>query len=402
MYSFHMKPPETQIVVVGGAGHVGLPLCLVLAETGFQVIAFDTSVQNVNLVNSGVMPFMDAGAPQLLLDCISKGNFSATCDKNSIKDADIVIVVIGTPVDEYLSPNPNELVDLVEDLTSYMNQDQLLILRSTIFPGVSRKIMAKTSERFPGIKIAYCPERIIEGNAISELKSLPQIVGGIDETSSKAAAEIFEKLGSEIIYTSPEEAELAKIFTNVWRYIKFATANQFWMMSTELNIDFEKVRYALSHNYPRASDMPHAGFTAGPCLFKDTMQLGSLSHESFALGHSAMLINEGIPSYIVHKISQNYDISKLRIGILGSAFKAEIDDNRSSLAYKLRKLLLFKAKEVRMCDPFVIDSKLVGLDEVLSNSDLLIIGAPHKEYNDLEIGIPIIDIWGLSGRSVLI
>ena len=402
MYSFHMNLPGTQIVVVGGAGHVGLPLCLVLAEAGFKVIAFDTSVQNVNLVNSGIMPFMDAGAPKLLSDCISNGNFSATCDKNSIKDADVVIVVIGTPVDEYLSPNPNELVDLIEDLTSYMNEDQLLILRSTIFPGVSRRIMVKTSERFPGIKIAYCPERIIEGNAISELKSLPQIVGGIDETSSKAAAEIFEKLGSEIIYTSPEEAELAKIFTNVWRYIKFATANQFWMMSTELNIDFEKVRYALSHNYPRASDMPHAGFTAGPCLFKDTMQLGSLSHESFALGHSAMLINEGIPSYIVYKISQNYDISKLRIGILGSAFKAEIDDNRSSLAYKLRKLLLFKAKEVRMCDPFVIDSKLVGIDEVLSNSDLLIIGAPHKEYNDLEVGIPIIDIWGLSGRSVLI
>jgi UDP-N-acetyl-D-mannosaminuronic acid dehydrogenase len=201
---------------------------------------------------------------------------------------------------------------------------------------------------------------------------------------------------------TPEEAELAKLFTNVWRYIKFATVNQFFMMSNDYGVDFEKVRSALTFEYPRAADMPSAGFTAGPCLFKDTMQLGAFSNNTFTLGHSAMLVNEGLPLYVVDRIKEKYDISNMTVGILGMAFKADIDDERSSLSYKLRRILLFNAKEVICSDPYVIDSRLVSVEELSKKCDLIIVGTPHAEYRSLKFDQPLIDIWNLHGEGVLL
>ena len=151
------------------------------------------------------------------------------------------------------------------------------------------------------------------------------------------------------MHLEPEEAELAKLFTNTWRYIKFAAANQFYMIANDRGVDFEKVRKGLTQDYPRASDMPGAGFAAGPCLFKDTMQLAAFSDNMFGLGHSAMLVNEGLPLYIVSRLEKRFDLANLTVGILGMSFKAESDDIRSSLSYKLRRVLKFKAKAV-LCD----------------------------------------------------
>jgi UDP-N-acetyl-D-mannosaminuronic acid dehydrogenase len=202
--------------------------------------------------------------------------------------------------------------------------------------------------------------------------------------------------------TSFEEAELAKLFTNVWRYIKFAAANQFYMMANDFGVDYERVRNAISLNYPRASDLPSAGFAAGPCLFKDTMQLSALVQQNFALGHAAMMINEGTPGYILQRLERKYDLSTLRVGILGLSFKGGVDDVRSSLAYKLRKLLLFKCKEVMVHDPLVLDARIVGMDEVIEKCDLLIIGSPHKIYCEIKTDKPVIDIWNILGAGVTI
>jgi UDP-N-acetyl-D-mannosaminuronic acid dehydrogenase len=207
----------------------------------------------------------------------------------------------------------------------------------------------------------------------------------------------------ETICVSLEEAELAKLFTNAWRYIKFATANQFWLMSNEAGLDFTKIREAVIYDYPRASDLPNAGFSAGPCLLKDTMQLAAFSNNNFALGHSAMLINEGLPLYLVEKLQQRYNLSHLNIGILGAAFKGESDDIRSSLAYKLKKILIFKSKSVLMSDPYVtVDQNLVPLENLIETSDILIVAAPHSVYRNIETSKPIVDIWNLLGKGNLI
>ena len=157
----------------------------------------------------------------------------------------------------------------------------------------------------------------------------------------------------------PEEAELAKLFTNTWRYIKFATANQFWMMANDFGLDFARIRHAIAYDYPRAADLPMPGFAAGPCLLKDTMQLAAFNRNNFVLGHSAMLINEGLPLYLVSRLEDRFDLGELTVGILGMAFKGGSDDPRDSLAYKLRKILTLKARETLCTDPYVVDDRFL-------------------------------------------
>jgi len=191
------------------------------------------------------------------------------------------------------------------------------------------------------------------------------------------------------------------LFTNTWRYIKFAASNQLYMMANDFGLDYERIRAALAYNYPRAADLPRAGFAAGPCLFKDTMQLAAFNHNNFALGHTAMAINEGLPLYVVHRLEQRYDLASMTVGILGMAFKGGSDDIRSSLSYKLKRILAFKAGAVLTTDPYVIvDSALLPLDEVISRSDLLVIGAPHPEYRALATDKPVADIWNILGHGV--
>lgn len=392
-----------KIVIVGGGGHVGLPLAMVLAESGLETVALDISTDKVSAINSGIMPFKEDGAPELLLKLLGKKCFFATTDNSTIQDADTLIIVIGTPVDEHLNPDPNEVLNAFAKLIPYMNSSQLVILRSTVFPGVTKKVKSilANSNLFPDV--AFCPERILEGSALKELRELPQIIGTESQNGGKRASALFAKLGVKTIITSSEEAELAKLFTNVWRYIKFATANQFWQMSNDAGLDYSKIREAITFDYPRAMDLPNAGFSAGPCLFKDTMQLSAFSNNNFGLGHSAMLINEGLPRYIVDKLEEKYNLSDLKIGILGAAFKGESDDIRSSLAYKLKKIFEFKALKVFMTDPFVtVDPSLISLNEVIEESDILVIAAPHQAYSQINVSKPVIDIWNILGAGNLI
>jgi UDP-N-acetyl-D-mannosaminuronic acid dehydrogenase len=392
-----------KVVIVGGGGHVGLPLALVLADSGFQAVSLDISKDVVDSINLGKMPFAEEGAQDILTKTLGNKSFYATTDHSEISSAEIVIVVIGTPVDEHLNPDPNSVVHAMSACIPYMNSDQLVILRSTVFPGVTERVKNLLAQSGLKPDVTFCPERILEGHALKELHELPQIIGANDEKAGNRAAAIFETLGVKTIRVTPEEAELAKLFTNVWRYIKFAAANQFWLMSNEAGLDFSKIREALTFDYPRASDLPNAGFSAGPCLFKDTMQLAAFSNNTFGLGHSAMMVNEGLPLYVVKKIEEKYELKDLRVGILGAAFKGESDDIRSSLSYKLKKILKFKTKSVVMTDPYVtVDANLVSLEQTLAESDVLIIAAPHKIYKELVTTKPVIDIWNLLGNGNLI
>jgi UDP-N-acetyl-D-mannosaminuronic acid dehydrogenase len=251
------------------------------------------------------------------------------------------------------------------------------------------------------IDVAFCPERIAEGKAMTELFELPQIISSRTPRGMNRASALFSRLTGTLVPMTPEEAELAKLFTNAWRYIKFAAANQLYMMANDQGLDFERIRQGLILDYPRAADMPGAGFAAGPCLFKDTLQLAAYNNNNFALGHTAMTINEGLPLYVVHRLQQRFDLSQMTVGILGMAFKAGSDDIRSSLSYKLKHILDFKAGAVLCTDPYVTaDPRLRPLGDVLAAADLLIIGAPHPEYANLVTGKPVADIWNLLGRGV--
>jgi UDP-N-acetyl-D-mannosaminuronic acid dehydrogenase len=384
---------------VGGCGHVGLPLSVALAVNGHSVIAFDISESAVDSVNLGMAPFWEPGLNDLLLHAVDTG-FKATTEAKSVSEAEIVVVIVGTPLDLHLNPDPNAVVAAVRDIAAYLNDNQMLVLRSTVFPGVTEQVERLLSNLGVQTPVVFCPERIAEGFAMQELSELPQIIGARNDRDFNRVSELFDSLGVKTIQTTPEEAELAKLFTNTWRYIKFAAANQFWMMANDSGVSFENVRDAIRFEYPRAADFPAAGFTAGPCLFKDTMQLAAFSNNTFALGNSAMMINEGLPLYVVERLSKKYDLSKTRVGLLGMAFKGESDDNRSSLAYKLKRIMKFKSAGVLTSDPYVKNDKdLVSEDEVIAGSDLLIISAPHVRYRDLQTEKPIVDIWNLRGNG---
>ena len=394
---------SNKIVVVGGCGHVGLPLAMAFADRGCEVISYDINSQAVDLVNSGEMPFLEPDADQVMKRIMTAGTFRASIDPGVISDADVLIVVVGTPVDEHLNPDAEAVPNAVAALGPYLRDKQLLILRSTVYPGVTRLVERRLSRLGHSLDIAFCPERIAEGKAFTELYDLPQIVSGCSDSAIERASKVFSLLTDQIVVTSPEEAELAKLFTNTWRYIKFAAANQFYMIANDYGIDFENVRHAITHDYPRALDMPGPGFAAGPCLFKDTMQLAAFNNNNFTLGHASMMVNEGLPLYLVSKMEQKFDLPKLTIGILGMAFKSESDDIRSSLSYKLRRILRFKAGDVLCTDPYVTDDRsLLLFEEVVNRSDVLVIGAPHSAYKTFSTPKPVIDVWNLLGKGTVV
>ena len=387
-------------VVVGGCGHVGLPLGLALARSGMSVTALDISEDAVARVNSGAMPFLEPGTEALLRTVIDSGHFKATTNPRAIQEADIVVVVIGTPVDEHLNPDPDAVIQVIEESRPFLRDGQLVVLRSTIFPGVTAKVEETIQSSGFDIDIAFCPERIAEGFALEELGSLPQIIGTRTDIAYERAASLFARLGAEPLRTTPEEAELAKLFTNAWRYIKFAIANQFFVMASRAGVDYENVRHAITYRYPRAHDLPKAGFAAGPCLLKDTMQLAAFSNNAFPLGHSAMLVNEGLPLFMVEEMEKEFDLKNSVVGVLGMAFKGDSDDPRSSLSYKLRRILKFRAKEVLASDPYVSeDSSLVPQEELLARADIVVVAAPHSDYRNLKMQQPVVDIWRITDPS---
>ncbi len=394
---------ELDVVIIGGCGHVGLPLGIVLADRGASVVVFDINQAAVDLVNGKVMPFDEPDAPEILERVIDSGQLRASTDRADISRAEAVIVVIGTPVDEHLNPDLFAVPDSIEALADQLVDGQILILRSTIYPGVTARVEQLLRHLGKEIDVAFCPERIAEGKAMVELAVLPQIVSARSENEFRRAEAVFSRIATEMVRLEPEEAELAKLFTNTYRYIKFAISNQFFMIANDYGLDFEKIRGALSQNYPRAADIPGPGFAAGPCLFKDTMQLAAFNNNSFTLGHSAMLVNEGLPLYLVSKTEERFSLEGKTVGILGMAFKSESDDIRSSLSYKLKRILRFRAHEVLCSDPYVTtDPDLVSAEEILERADIIFVGAPHKVYSTLAPAQPVVDVWNMFGKGVVV
>jgi len=391
------------VCIVGGCGHVGLPLGIAFADKGKKVCIQDINAASVEIVKSGKMPFAEEGAESLLQKALNNGNITVTTDPKCIKESQIVIFIIGTPVDEHLNPKFGLIKELIDQYIDYFRDNQVLILRSTVYPGISERIKIWFEERGKNVHVAFCPERILEGKAMTELNSLPQIVSSFSQEGLSAAKELFGVLTDDLVEVQPMEAELSKLFCNVWRYIKFAVANQFYMIANNYGLDYYNVYHAVTHNYNRAKDLPRPGLAAGPCLFKDAMQLGAFNSGDFYLGHTAMLINEGLPNYIVKKLKEKHDISKMTVGVLGMAFKAESDDIRESLSYKLKKILQVQARCTLCTDPYVADDRLLPLEDVIKKSDIIIVATPHKAYRNLNLdGKIVADVWNIFGKGGII
>jgi UDP-N-acetyl-D-mannosaminuronic acid dehydrogenase len=316
-----------------------LSVVLALAAKGLCVNVNDLNLDNLAALKSGRLPFMEYGAGELLTGALRAGRLLFTSKPDEISTSGPVIVTIGTPVDEFLNPEREVIQNCIDALLPHLRDGQLLVLRSTLYPGTTDWINDYLVRKGRNLKVAFCPERIVQGRGIEELAKMPQIVSGTSAEATEEAAALFRIIAPEIVVLDPIEAEFAKLFGNAYRYIEFAVTNQFYLIAKSAGLDYKRILQAMKHNYPRARSIPTPGYAAGPCLMKDTMQLTAFARNEFSLGNAAMLVNEGLPLHVVDDLRRRYDLGKMTIGLLGMAFKAEVDDIRASLSYKFKKVL---------------------------------------------------------------
>lgn len=379
-------------MIIGGCGHVGLPLGIMLSLQGHEVALIDINETAVKSVNAGKLPFLDEGGDEQLQTALSKG-LRATTSPELCSAADVFIFVTSTPVDEHLNPKLSKVLGIFDSYSKYFKSGALVVVRSTLYPGTMEHLQNRIDEAGLKVSLAFCPERVAHGSALREIRTLPQIVAAFDDKSFKLALDFFLPLVPEVIRLDPLEAEMAKLMANCWRYMEFAIANQFYMIAESNGADFNRIFQAIRHDYPRASSFKSPGFTAGPRLFKDTMQLASYFDHQFYMGHSAMLVNEGLSEFVIEKVTEELggDLWEKTVGLLGMTFKADNDDIRESLSFRVKKGLEFRGANVVCHDPYWTESN--ELNHVLEKSDALILTTPHSCYKEIEYSQAMIDIW---------
>ena len=386
---------NNNICIIGGAGHVGAPLGIALSSKGYKVILIDKNQKNINKINKGQMPFLEDGCEKLLPLELKKKRISATSNLLEVKQCKYIIICLGTPVNTNFNPNLTNFLNFFYLLKKHLTSRHIIIIRSSIYPGICNKVYNIIKNKCKNL--SYCPERIAQGKSLKELPKLAQIVSGKNNKSKIESAKIFKKICKKTIFTEIAEAELIKLFSNAYRYINFSISNQFYMMSKKNKLDFFKMRNIMRDNYDRNISIPSAGFAAGPCLLKDTMQLSSFYKHNFSLGKSAMKINEGLPKFIIDDLEKNFNLKRKTIGVLGLAFKAENDDIRDSLSIKLLKYLKSKKIKTLQSDEYYKNKKNISTKALINRSDIIVIATPHKAYKKLKISSKkvLVDIWGI-------
>ncbi len=386
---------NNNIAIIGGLGHVGLPLGLLFANKNFKVTLIDTNISNKNLILKGKMPFFEIDGDKYLKNALKKNNIKITDQPSVISESHHIIICIGTPIDEYLNPKTNLFLKSLNNYIKFFSSNHNIIIRSSVYPGIC-DILFENLKRKKIYNFSYCPERIVQGQAISEINNLPQIISGYSSKGINLSIKLFKNICKYHLVCSIKEAELIKLFSNSWRYVSFAIANQFMTICEDNDISYNELRKKMTFKYDRARNIPFAGFAAGPCLLKDTMQLNSFAGFNNPIFSAAMTVNEGLPNYFIRMIKKNFGSKVKTVGILGMAFKQNIDDIRDSLSFKLKKLLEINQYKVLVSDYFINDFKL-NEDELIRKSEVIIIAVPHKKYAKLKIPKNkfLIDTWGI-------
>ena len=386
------------ISIVGGAGHIGLPLALAFSQKNFKIHLIDKNKKNLKSIQNNKMPFLEIGAEKILNRGLKKKLFFFEDNLNFLHKSKFIIICIGTPINNNLKPNLDNFYKLIKKIKQKIDKDQILIIRSSVYPGTIKKIQQIL--KYKNDNIMYCPERIVQSKSLIELPKLPQIIATDNKNKIGETKKLFKKITSKIIETNILEAELIKLYSNANRYINFAIANQLFSICHKHNLSFKRIRNIMQDGYKRNLNLTNAGFTSGPCLLKDTMQLNSFCNNLFELGTAAMKINENIPNLIIDKIKKIKNYKKKTIGLLGLTFKGETDDIRDSLSIKLlKKLKKLKLKINQSDEYYKVDSN-ISKNQLIKRSEIIIIGAPHLAYKKLKISKDkyLIDIWNFTNN----
>src|SRR3954453_16972098 len=263
----------TQSAAIVGLGRIGLPLALSFADRGVDVIGVDRDRGRLETVGEGRMPFEETGVQDVLDRVHSAGRLRLTAEISEAAAADYVVLTLGTPAHVHLEIDISQIRSAIDDLLPLLREGQTLILRSTVAPGTTDWLAGYIEQRRgfsvgDNFFVAHVPERIANNRFMEEIETLPTIIGGGGARSGAKAAELFEVFGAEMRQTSPVEAELAKIWTNIYRYVTFAIPNLLMMEAEQYGANVFEVIDLVNRDYPRGG-IAEPGLTAGTCLRKD-------------------------------------------------------------------------------------------------------------------------------------
>jgi UDP-N-acetyl-D-mannosaminuronic acid dehydrogenase len=390
------------IAVIGGAGRVGLGMSIVLANAGYNTFGIDLDESRNATIMSGMMPHIEEEGPESLKAALDSGLLTMTIGHDALKNCSTIIVTIGTPVDEHLNPVTYPLEELFAELSAVLHPGHMVILRSTVSPGTTDQIK-NILEKKTGLKVGkdidlvFAPERTAEGRVITELKTLPQLIGAYDDNSFERAKILFERISTgATLRLTPTEAEIGKLISNMTRYVTFALANEYHLIGNSFDININKVIDAANYEYPRLN-MPSPGpNVGGPCLYKDGWFL--IERNPYPdLISTAFRINEGMPMDIVQSLRKREGIE--RVAILGATFKANSDDIRNSLSFKLAHQLHRSGYDYVLVEPNLDNYSEI---EDIKGCDAVILMTPHKQFKKLsDIAAAVgsddcvyVDIWG--------
>jgi UDP-N-acetyl-D-mannosaminuronic acid dehydrogenase len=371
-------------VAIVGLGRVGLPLALSFADRGLTVLGVDVDPARLDAIRERRMPFLEDGA-QEVLDRVELALSGVVIDA---ADASHIVLTLGTPAFSHIEADIGQLRRAVDQLRGGLRVGQSLVLRSTVPPGTTDFIagyLSKTTglEIDRELYVAHVPERIAAGRFFAEIGSLPCIVGGVGERSAANATRLFEVLGAPVVVTTPVQAELAKVWTNVLRYATFALPNLLMMDAEQHGANVFEVIELINHDYPRGG-MAQPGLTAGSCLRKDFAFSEERSNvPGMLLGVSR--VHESVPRFLIDGLVRRIGpLAGTRVCVLGLAFKADTDDERDSLAHKLIRLLERELAEVSVHDPLVTGDVL-PLGEALAGAEAVFIATNHSTFRDPEV-----------------
>ncbi|MBV9310661.1 MAG: nucleotide sugar dehydrogenase [Solirubrobacterales bacterium] len=373
---------ERSLAVIG-LGRVGLPLALSFAERGVRVLGIDHDPAVLEPLRGGQMPFAEAGTQELLDRVSAAGSLELSDRASEAPRADDIVITIGTPSFSHVESDLRGIRAVVDDLLPLLRPGHALILRSTIAPGTT-DFVARYLEKRRGLRVgeeafvAHAPERIAAGRFIEEITTLPCIVGGVGEGSTERVAELFSLFGAPIVRTTPVQAELAKIWTNILRYANFALPNLLMMDCERYGANVFDVIELINRDYPRGGiAMP--GLTGGTCLRKDFAFSEERSNAPGML-LAVSRVNEAVPLFLVEGIKRRLgSLDSKKVAVLGLTFKRDTDDERDSLSPKLIRLLELELADVAVCDPHA-STPTQAFGEAIEGADVVVVATNHSDF----------------------
>jgi UDP-N-acetyl-D-mannosaminuronic acid dehydrogenase len=394
-------------VAVIGLGRVGLPLALCFADRGLAVLGVERDRSVLDSLDAGNMPFHETGTQELLERVLRRGALRCTQIVQDAAAAEHIVLTLGTPAHIHVEIDMSQIRGVIDDLLPVLREGSSLVLRSTVAPGTTEWVAGYIAQRRgfsvgEDLFVSHVPERIAESHFLEEIATLPCIVGGVGAGSGAKAAELFEAFGTEIVQTTPVQAELAKIWTNILRYTEFALPNLLMMNCEEYGANVFEVVDLINRDYPRGGMAP-PGLTAGSCLRKDFVFSEERSSAPGML-MAVSRVHETVPLFLVEGLKRRLggSLRDRKIAVLGLSFKRDSDDVRDSLSFKLIRLLERELAHVARHDPHV-PSESEPLESALAEVDAVVVATNHSAFEDIVPRLPtgalLVDPWNVTGAA---